>query len=64
MPTVLPPWHWTEEDFQTLLKWESDGIFPRIYAGTNGPNWYEAEKRRRGITIHPVRIVPWEEFVQ
>ena len=48
--------------FDVLLKWETDGIFPRIYGGIEGPKWYEDEKKRRGITIKPRRIVSLEEF--
>ena len=50
------------KDFQTLLRWEHDGIFPRIYGGGSGPAWYEEEKLRRGIIVKPTRIVTPEEF--
>ena len=53
----------TEQNFQTLLRWESEGIFPRIYGDSGGPDWYREEKRRRGLDVQPPRIVPLEEFV-
>ena len=53
---------WAEKNFQTLLQWERDGIFPHIYANSAGPDWYVREKLRRRITVHPARIVTPEEF--
>lgn len=51
------------DDFATLLQWERDGIFPRIYGGGFGaPEWYEAEKKRRGIVISPAHVVTPQEF--
>ena len=55
---------WTEQDFQVLLRWEGEGIFPRIYGDSGEPNWYREEKHRRGIHVQPRRIVPWEEFTK
>src|SRR5262245_41006973 len=51
-----------ERDFQSLLTWERDGIFPRIMGGTRGPDWYEDEKLRRGIVVTPGPEVSWQQF--
>ena len=53
-----------EQDFETLSMWERSGIFPRIYGGGAGPDWYMAEKQRRGLVITPVRIVTPDEFAR
>lgn len=56
------PSGWTEKDFQALLQWERDGIFPRIGYDLDPPDWYVAEKQRRGLAVKPGLTVTEEQF--
>ena len=51
-----------ERDFETLMTWERDGIFPRLYGGGPGPDWYVDEKHLRAIAIEAKRIVSPKKF--